>query len=210
MNLFWIMFNIVVLGVATAVAYEAQQRRTTVRVQTVIPSIVRFPDGTEIPGETVDVSAGGVAVRLLESINPQIGEGVRVLFPLRIGDASLPASIVRMDGRTVRLKYDSLTISEQEMLTMVLYSRADNWLGWGEAREADQPLRSLGRIVQISYRGLSQTIRGVGSRRRRSNNMRPVRTAGAIALAFLLLGATTLRAEAPADPAAPHPSPRCR
>jgi cellulose synthase (UDP-forming) len=200
MNLFWIFFNIVVLGVATAVAYEAQQRRTSVRVQTAIPSIVRLGDGTEIPGETVDLSSGGAAIRLLETITPQPGEAVRVLFPLRIGDASLPASIVRMDGRTVRLKYDSLTISEQEMLTMVLYSRADNWLGWGEAREADQPLRSLGRICQLSYRGLSQTIRGVGSRKRRNTGMRPVRTAGAILLAFALLGASTLRAET--DPVA--------
>jgi len=193
MNLFWIMFNIVVLGVATAVAYEAQQRRTTVRVQTSIPSIVRMSDGTEIPGETVDISAGGAAIRLLESITPQHGENVRVMFPLRIGDASLPASIVRMEGRILRLKYDPLTISEQEMLTMVLYSRADSWLGWGEAREADQPLRSLWRIVKLSYLGLSQTIRGVApGSSRNDGNLKSIRAAGAVLLAFTLFASTSL------------------
>ena len=202
MNLFWICFNIVVLGVATAVAYEAQQRRTTVRVQTSIPSIVRMSDGTEVPGETVDISAGGAAIRLLESITPQHGENVRIMFPLRIGDASLPASIVRMEGRVLRLKYDPLTISEQEMLTMVLYSRADTWLGWGEAREADQPLRSLWRIVKLSFHGLSQTLRG-GPSGSRSTARGAVRAAGAVLLGIVLLGATALLGQT-AKPAAAH------
>ena len=37
---------------------------------------------------------------------------------------------------------------------MVLYSRADSWLGWGESRESDNVMRSLGRIFQISIHGL--------------------------------------------------------
>ena len=41
---------------------------------------------------------------------------------------------------------------------MALYSRADSWLGWGEARESDNVLRSLGRIFQISMRGLKATF----------------------------------------------------
>ena len=40
------------------------------------------------------------------------------------------------------------------MLTIALYSRADSWLGWGESRESDNVLRSLGRIFQISMHGL--------------------------------------------------------
>ena len=41
---------------------------------------------------------------------------------------------------------------------MVLYSRADSWLGWGESRESDNVLRSLGRIFQISLHGLISTF----------------------------------------------------
>jgi cellulose synthase (UDP-forming) len=48
----------------------------------------------------------------------------------------------------------SLSIAEQEVLTMVLYSRADSWLGWGESRESDNVLVSLGRIFRISMHGL--------------------------------------------------------
>ena len=51
----------------------------------------------------------------------------------------------------LRAQFDPLTIQEEEALTMVLYSRADTWLGWGETREADKPLSSLGRIVKLSF-----------------------------------------------------------
>ena len=44
---------------------------------------------------------------------------------------------------------------------MVLYSRADTWLGWGEAREVDRPLKSLGRILRLSMHGLNITLRGL-------------------------------------------------
>jgi cellulose synthase (UDP-forming) len=189
MNLFWILFNIVMLGVATAVAYEAQQRRSSVRISTTVPAIVRFPDGTEIAGESVDLSAGGAAIQLFESVPASRGTAVKLLFPLRTADATLPATIAGIDGRTVRLQYEALTLPEQEMLTMVLFSRADSWLGWGESREADQPLRSLWHIMQLSMRGLSHTFRGLFPGRRRDRTS--FGTAGitsAFLLALLLTG----------------------
>ena len=58
----------------------------------------------------------------------------------------------------LRAQFDPLTMQEEEALTMVLYSRADTWLGWGEAREVDRPLMSLGRIFPLSMHGLAQTF----------------------------------------------------
>jgi cellulose synthase (UDP-forming) len=207
MNLFWIVFNIVVLGVATAVAHEAQQRRTTVRIRTTIPAIVRLADGTQIAGETEDISAGGVAIRLLETADIQLDERMRVSFPLRAGDASLPSSVTRVDGKVLRLKFDAMTLPEQETLTMVLYSQADAWLGWGESREADQPLRSLWRICKLSSTGLAQAVRGVlpGGGKRRGSALPAMRAAaGAFVLACVLLGASTLFGQA----AKPRPDTR--
>ncbi len=52
-------------------------------------------------------------------------------------------------------------MQEEEALTMVLYSRADTWLGWGETREADKPLTSLARIVKLAFTGFEQTVRAM-------------------------------------------------
>jgi cellulose synthase (UDP-forming) len=61
----------------------------------------------------------------------------------------------------LRVSFENLSIDEQEALTVALYSRADAWLGWGEARETDDVLRSLGRIFQISLKGMWATLRGI-------------------------------------------------
>ena len=65
--------------------------------------------------------------------------------------------MVSSEESVLRVRFDDLTIAEQEVLTVPLYSRADSWLGWGEGRESDNVLRSLGRIFQISMRGLKAT-----------------------------------------------------
>ena len=70
----------------------------------------------------------------------------------------MPATLVGVSGNILRAQFDPLTLQEEEALTMVLYSRADTWLGWGETREADKPLTSLGRIFKLAWHGLEQTI----------------------------------------------------
>jgi cellulose synthase (UDP-forming) len=63
----------------------------------------------------------------------------------------LPANVVSSEGSVLRVRFGNLTIPEQEVLTMVLYSRADSWLGWGEARESDDVLHSLDLVRKASF-----------------------------------------------------------
>ncbi len=67
MNVMWCCFNVVILGVCTAVARELMQRRTTVRINVVTPLVVKLPDGRSIAGETIDMSNGGAGIRLSEA-----------------------------------------------------------------------------------------------------------------------------------------------
>jgi cellulose synthase (UDP-forming) len=161
MNLLWTCFNITILGVATAVAWESQQRRQTVRVAMSVPSDVVLADGTVVQGVTADLSSGGVRVQVDRSFSALPGDQVKLVFPVLDGDATLPATVISADGRSLRAQFDPLNLQEEEALTMVLYSRADTWLGWGEAREADRPLRSLLNIMKLSYHGLTHTFRGL-------------------------------------------------
>jgi len=166
MNVLWTCFNLVVLGVAVAVAWEQQQRRQTVRVQMAVPAGVVLADGTAVQGLTGDLSSGGVMLRTDTELRAQPGDQVRLVFPVLDGDATLPATVVGVDGRVLRAHFDPLTTQEEEALTMVLYSRADTWLGWGESRDVDRPLTSLWRILQISIFGLNRTARGMMNQRK--------------------------------------------
>jgi cellulose synthase (UDP-forming) len=188
MNVLWTIFNMIILGVATAVAWESQQRRTTVRVVMAVPAGVVMPDGTAVQGITADLSSGGCMLNAEAELLLEPGDSVRLVFPVLDGDAVLPATVVGVDnGRTLRAQFDPLTIQEEEALTMVLYSRADTWLGWGESREADRPLYSFWRIILLSIEGFKQTGRGLfGSKAPKPKGKLATSVVPVIALLLLL------------------------
>jgi cellulose synthase (UDP-forming) len=158
MNVLWLLFSVVLLGVATAVAWESRQRRQTVRMARAVPSDILLPDGYMAQGITCNLSNGGVQATIHGPIHAGVGDPVRFVFPLLDGTATLPATVVAIEEETLRAKFDSLNLQETEALTMILYSRADTWLGPRQAREPDHPMRSLGRILRLSLYGLSHTV----------------------------------------------------
>src|SRR5215472_9172840 len=191
MNVIWCGFNVVILGVTTAVAREMRQLRTTVRIAIVTPVMAVLPDGTVLEGETIDMSSGGTSIRFGESLEVPPQSVVQLQFPLPTGANELRATVVSSEGSVLRVKFQDLTIPEQEVLTMVLYSRADSWLGWGESRENDNVLRSLQRIFQISMHGLVSTFKSLFSPQKKkatkSRRSLPA-TSSALLLTALLLG----------------------
>jgi cellulose synthase (UDP-forming) len=196
MNVLWTLFNVTILGVATAVAWETQQRRQTVRVAMAVPSDVILPDGSMVQGVTSDLSSGGVRAKVNERVKAEVGDPVKFVFPVLDGTATLPATIIGKDATMLRAQFDPLTLREEEALTMILYSHADTWLGWGEGREADRPLRSMGRIVRISLHGLWQTLRGFGSEKKKEPKGRLATSVAPMVLLAMLAGITTRDARA--------------
>ncbi|HWY99838.1 MAG TPA: cellulose biosynthesis cyclic di-GMP-binding regulatory protein BcsB, partial [Edaphobacter sp.] len=159
MNLIWVFFNLIILMVATSVAWESRQRRQTVRLAMTVPADVRLPNGSIIHGVTTDVSSGGLMIRMERDFIANPGDAIKLTLPVLDGNATLPATLVGISGNTLRAQFDPLTLQEEEALTMVLYSRADTWLGWGETREADRPLTSFGRIIKLAFVGLTKALR---------------------------------------------------
>ena len=176
MNVIWCCFNIIILGVCTAVAREMRQLRTTVRINIVTPVVVKLPDGRLIAGETIDMSTGGTCIRFSEAISIyRPGKGSAGISAPSVS-LDLPATVVSGEGSVLRVRFEDLTIAEQEVLTMVLYSRADSWLGWGESRESDNVMRSLGRIFQISMHGLVSTFQSLFTGKDKVKSSRKDRT----------------------------------
>jgi cellulose synthase (UDP-forming) len=131
MNLLWTVFNIVILGVATAVAWESQQRRQTVRVTMAISADVLRADGSLIPGVTADMSSGGVMIRLDEDAVIPNGEPIQLIFPVLSGNASIPATVVGYSdgGPPCRVAGWRLCFKRQRRHSRVPSSRRPVW--WG-------------------------------------------------------------------------------
>ncbi len=206
MNVMWCVFNIIILGVCTAVARELMQRRATVRLNIAAPLLVRLPDGTFISGQTVDMSNGGAGIQLGEAVDLTPDSVVRLQFNEPPVADDLHATVVSLEDSVLRVRFDNLSIAEQEVLTVQLYSRADSWLGWGEGRESDNVLRSLGRIFTISMRGLKATALSLVGRddlaaRRKSASLSISQSSVILLLASLLVAAS------PKSLAQPAPKP---
>jgi cellulose synthase (UDP-forming) len=214
MNLLWACFNMVILGVATSVAWESRQRRQSVRLPMSVPADVELGNGTIVRGVTSDMSSGGLMVRIERAFTARIGDSVKLTLPVLDGSATLPATVVGIEGNTFRAQFGPLTLLEEEALTLVLYSRADTWLGWGESREADRPLTSLRRIVQLAGHGFARTFRSGAKAKEASSNGELAPSIVPLLFLALLLSSSDLSAQVlpvpsppPSDPAAPQSAP---
>src|ERR1035438_857455 len=127
MNVIWCCFNVVILGVCTAVARELRQLRTTVRISIVTPVVARMPDGSSIAGETINLSSGGTSIRFNGSLELASQTEVHLAFPSQAMGVELPATVVSSEGSVLRVRFEALSIFQEEVLTLVLYSRADSW-----------------------------------------------------------------------------------
>jgi cellulose synthase (UDP-forming) len=104
-NLVWVFFNIVILGVATAVARESHQRRETVRLSVALPSDVILPDGSMLQGVTSDLSNGGVRTSVAGKGQIKPGDPIKFVFPLLDGTATISAKVVGQDGDELRASF---------------------------------------------------------------------------------------------------------
>ena len=186
MNLLWVLFDIVILGVAAAVAHEQKQRRESVRIEAKIAVRLEAPDGRTIDGETLDMSVGGSSIRLAGNERIVAGEMFAVSFPNVCGEEQIGGKAVAVSGNTIRLTFLTSSILEQETLTRALYSRADAWLDSAEKKEVDRPLVSLGRVVVLSGYGLYQILRSLLPEKRPAKAVSAAQTAAMFLLACVL------------------------
>ncbi|WP_245536188.1 UDP-forming cellulose synthase catalytic subunit [Terriglobus roseus] len=202
-NLFWILFNVVILGVAAAVAHEQKQRRASVRIPVHIPVVGTTSAGTQVHGMTEDMSVGGASLTLsgdLPELQP--GEYVHLTFPVQTGNRSVRATVIRLSSGKLRAQFTGLTIEEEETLTCALYSRADSWVNVRSNVEQDRPFVSLGRIAVLSLTGLKQVALGLLPEKRTPPPV-PSRVASMLVFALLSLAGLRMGAQTPAMPMVP-------
>jgi cellulose synthase (UDP-forming) len=198
MNMVWVIFNIVILGVAAAVALEQKQRRGSVRIEAKIPVQVTMPAGRKFDTVSIDMSVGGASIRIPGNAKFERGDVIVIAFPSNTGEDEVHAHVIGMEGEVLRIAFQLTTVAEQEVLTRALYSRADAWIESANLKEVDRPLISLGRVIVLSTYGIYQVCRSVIPQTWQSGNARRVKTAG-IVLAALALGASVRAAAATSE-----------
>ena len=195
MNVFWTLFNVVILGVALSVCAEERQRRHAVRIACAVP-VVLHARGEAVEATTTDLSTSGLAAQVGALWPP--GEQVEIAFPEEEMVEQLAGKIVGAQSGRLRIQFDTLSLSGQKLLTRVLYSRADRWLAWDEGFAADQPLLSFFGVLRSSVAGFWKVLfMAPGSLSGASAKpLKPVRVAVIASLLLIVLGLAFWRANA--------------
>jgi cellulose synthase (UDP-forming) len=195
MNVFWVLFNVVILGVALAVCAEERQRRHAVRVPCAVPVVLQV-GGEAVEGTTADLSTSGLAAEMGASL--ALGEELSIEFPEEESGERLRGKVVGTSQGRLRIQYAQLSLSQQQLLTRVLYSRADRWIAWDESYTKDHVLRSFFSMLGSSAKGYWKLlVMAPGSVSGASGKpLKPVRVAVITSIVLAVLGLAFWRANA--------------
>ncbi|NLW31438.1 MAG: UDP-forming cellulose synthase catalytic subunit [Fibrobacter sp.] len=156
-NVGWATYNLIILSVAIAAAFERQQRRRHARIVLRLPAMVERSYGNTVACELSDLSLSGAS---LGHAGNEIERGEELHLTLRLGEESLPmpARVVSTKAGILRLELATLSPERERFLVRALFCRADNWIRWADERRLDQPVRSFLDISLCGLRGLIQLV----------------------------------------------------
>jgi cellulose synthase (UDP-forming) len=154
MNSAWAVYNIVILAVAASVAWERRQRRSEVRVDLRVPFTLQTERGQRVVGMTTQVSLRGASGKLDRSVRLARGTAVSLVLGTKESACQVQAIVAHSAGRRQHLLFPSLTLSQEEYLVNLVYSRPDAWVSWRNLRMVDRPLYSLLQIVWLAMRAI--------------------------------------------------------
>jgi cellulose synthase (UDP-forming) len=167
LNLFWTVYNLLVLGAALGVASESRQVRSMHRVVTRLPATLYLFDGSVMRAECIDFSMTGVGLEVSPLVNVPVGDQVQVGLWMGEEERTFPARVMPGKARGMMgLEFLALTREQQIALVQCTFARPDAWQDWGDKQAEDKPLQGLREIAQLGLstyqrlgEGLWQIIR---------------------------------------------------
>lgn len=166
-NLFWSIFNLVLIVSASLVAFEQPQLRRSHRLDRQL-DLLLYSEEKTLSGRTINVSETGCQVMidswadLLDEVDIElIGDfGARAFLKAQV----IRATPLNETELLLSLDFDTLTQAQLDALNIVIYSDVQEW--YSQRREVmDDPLRSFKFIA-------SSLARSFQERRPASNNMK--------------------------------------
>ena len=157
LNTGWTLFSLMILIAAISVGREARQLREDVRFDADLPVTLYFADGYVVDGRTINVSMGGLAIRM----PPRFEFKDRVVTDIGLetggGLFTLPVDTVAMSGDRARIKFKPLSIDDQKQLVKAMMGRADSW----EPEPGETGVGGMRSVLDIIKVDLSALAAGV-------------------------------------------------
>ncbi|MGL4315105.1 MAG: UDP-forming cellulose synthase catalytic subunit [Pseudomonas sp.] len=154
----WVIYNLLLIGAALAVAAEVRQVRRFHRVPTWLPAALRLADGHLYPGLLNDYSDGGAGVELETARELAPDTDVMLLLTRAGREFVFPGRVMRTVGRQVGISLVDLNLQQRIDFVQCTFARADNWLNWSDNHVPDRPLRSFFDVLVLGATGYYRVI----------------------------------------------------
>ena len=149
-NLFWTVYNLLILGAALGVAAESRQVRRTHRVVTSLPATLYLGNGQVLKAECIDFSMTGVGLQLASDVQLAVGDRVQVGLMMADMEHTFPARVMLgKTGGVAGLELDEMDRDQQIAFVQCTFARPNAWRDWGDRHEQDRPLQGLKEIAEL-------------------------------------------------------------
>ena len=152
-SVLWVIYNLLIIGAAVAVAAEVRQVRHTHRVQTRLPGAIKLANGHSYPCELVDYSDGGVGLQVSQVLQLSVGTPVSLILQRGTREFVFPGILTRTNELFMGLSFAQLPPEQKIEFVQCTFGRADAWLDHNSGFEADKPIQSLKEILALGVKG---------------------------------------------------------
>jgi cellulose synthase (UDP-forming) len=149
----WVLYNLLIIGGALAVAAEVQQVRKTHRVTTDLPAALQVPGGRRFTGVLRDYSNDSVGVELGHPAGLADGTAVTLLLGRGRREFAFPGVVRRSVGQHLGILLSFQTEHQRVQFAQCTFARADAWLDWHAGYQAMSLPRSLWSVLALGWRG---------------------------------------------------------
>lgn len=149
----WVLYNLLLIGAAVAIAAEVRQVRENHRVQVKLPAALKLGSGHLYPGVLQDYSGGGVGLVLNTSLSLPIGSEVSLLMRRGDQEFTFPGVISRSDARFVGIRFAELSQEQKIDFVQCTFARADAWLNWQLDNGPERPVQSFMDMLRVGAKG---------------------------------------------------------
>lgn len=159
-SLCWVLYNLIVLGGALAVAAEVRQIRRAHRVDLHLDAAIRLPSGHAYPCTLLNYSDGGVSIQLPHGLDLTLPDAAKLSLLLRRGheEFEFPARGRSIIQGVLGAELDPMDLRRHGRFVQCTFARADTWARWHDGFVQDKPLSSLRGIARVGLGGYRQTL----------------------------------------------------
>ncbi|WP_049622889.1 UDP-forming cellulose synthase catalytic subunit [Frateuria defendens] len=149
----WVLYNLLIIGGAIAVAAEVRQLRRSPRVSARLPAALRTADGHMHACTLSDFSDDSVGLELAAALDLAPGTAVSLLLHRGTREFVFEGRVQRSLGRRLGLRLDAMDTRRQIDFVQCTFARADAWLDWHDGFRLPSLVSSLLSVFALGGRG---------------------------------------------------------